>query len=475
MSWFYKLINSRAKYFIIVLILAVNVLIAYALKKYFDDISIVMIYMLTIVILSFFVDLKAALISCLFSVILFDFFNLPPYMQFSRQPIEYIFTLIVMFVTAASISILSSRLTENNKIIKDREKKTKILYQLSMLIINQEKNEKIINNTLSYIRECYNNKQLILLYKLIDNKCLIYNKNVNKKLCTDYQSMTIIVLKTEDTVYSIIVNQHLMNESDMNHLQTMISHVQSAIDQNILRHKIQLSTLEVQQERLRNTLLNAISHDLRTPLASIIGASSSLLDAKQNFSEHSFDKLKTIIYQEAIQMQNMVENLLYMAKIQSGITLNLEWQALEEVVSSAVATVRKRAKHHQIMVNVSDNLPLIKYDSMLMERVLINILENAIKYSPINTEIIICAYNNNEHIFIDTSDQGQGIPENLKNLIFQAFYQVKNDAAGFGLGLTICHAIISEHRGKIKVLNNNPQGTIIRLLLPMDEQPLFAE
>lgn len=473
MTWFYQLINSRAKYFIITLILTTNVLIAYALQKYFDDINIVMIYMLTIVILSFFIDVRAALISCLFSVMLFDFFNLPPYMQFSRQPIEYIFTLIVMFATAASISILSNRLRENSYIIKDREKKTKILYQLSILIINQEKNQKIINDALSYMRECYNNKQLVLLYKVIDNKCLISQKNVNKKLWTDYKSMTTIGLKTEDTVYSIIVNNHLMNESDMNHLQTMISHVQSAIDQNILRHKIQLSSLEVQQERLRNTLLNAISHDLRTPLASIIGASSSLLDTQQNFSEHSFDKLKTIIYQEAIQMQNMVENLLYMAKIQSGIKLNLEWQALEEIVSSAVAMVRKRANHHQISVAVSDNLPLIKYDSMLMERVLINVLENAIKYSPFNTQIYISAYHNNKYVYIDTSDYGQGVPEHLKSLIFQAFYQVKNDVAGFGLGLTICHAIINEHQGQISVLDNKPQGTIIRLMLPINEQPIF--
>jgi two-component system sensor histidine kinase KdpD len=249
----------------------------------------------------------------------------------------------------------------------------------------------------------------------------------------------------------------------------MLRQASLAMERNNLRQQIQQSELRVQNELLRNNILNAISHDLRTPLASIIGASSSLLNEGNSFSDASKLQLRTVIYEESLQMQGMVENLLDMAKLQSGVKLSQEWQAIEEIVGSALVILRRRIKHHQLKVNVPDDLPLLRCDSVLMERVIINLVENAAKYSPELSVITLTACLENNTILFKVIDQGHGIPELLKERIFEPFYQIKPTTSGFGLGLTICRSIVEVHGGQITIDSSIDKGTTMTIRLPVAE------
>lgn len=471
-------------YLITFSILCSATLFARLIEPHFDATNIVMVHMLAVVIVAFFLNLGAAIISCLVSVVLFDFFNLPPYMQVSRAPTEYTLTLLVMLTTAITISSLATRLRQQAIESEQKEARTLSLYKLSEELAQQLLNESVINITVKHIGEAFNAHIRVLYqaqtFMLEDTIFSIQalaqafsGQIVRQENRTEAHICLPLAINTE--VYALIIvschKDKLQSRSQNTHLQAMLKQASLAMERNKLRQQIQESELRVQQELLRNNLLNAISHDLRTPLASIIGASSSLLNEGQSFSEDSRLQLRTVIYQEALHMQGMVENLLDMAKLQSGVKLSQEWQAIEEIVGSALVILRRRIKQHSLEVAVPDDLPLLRCDSILMERVIINLVENAAKYSPPASLILLSARLENENtIVLNVIDQGQGIPDDLKERIFEPFYQVNATSTGFGLGLTICRAIVEAHGGTIRFNSHEHQGTTVSIYMPIFEQ-----
>ncbi len=481
---------TRVKsYLIVVPILLGAAAFAWMVQPYFDATNIVMVYMLAVVIAAFFLNLGAAIITCLLSVVLFDFFNLPPYMEFSRSPSDYLFTLLVMLVTAATISTLAARLRQQAIESEEKEARTSALYELSGELVEQQSNNEIINITVRHVKQTFR-ADVSILYPDKNTQVTDWPFQSDMKQ-TDF-SNKILRHETEKQIVlclAIHISQHLYAlmlittaknclsmPDQITHLQAMLRQASLAMERNNLRQQIQSSELRIQNELLRNNILNAISHDLRTPLASIIGASSSLLSEGDSFSESSRMQLRTVIHQEALQMQGMVENLLDMAKLQSGVRLSQEWQAIEEIVGSAMVILRRRIKQHELAVNVPDDLPLLRCDSVLMERVIVNLVENAAKYSPERSAILVSAVLADNMIQLSVIDQGSGIPEALKERIFEPFYQMSPTAAGFGLGLTLCRAIVEVHGGKISInsLPNN-NGTTITVSLPISEHAPIIE
>lgn len=469
-------------YLIVVPILLGAAMFTRLVQPYFDATNIVMVYMLTVVVVAFFLSLGPAIITCLLSVVLFDFLNLPPYMQFSRSPSEYVFTLLVMLVTAATISTLAARLRQHAIESEDKEARTQALYDLSAELAEQQTNDEIINITVRHVTRAFHaNVEVLYPEKNIPINHWPFQQEANlanfsEKFLqheTDKQMYVCLPLHISQQLYALILvitaKHQLATPHKTTHLQAMLRQASLAMERNNLRQQIQQSELRVQNELLRNNILNAISHDLRTPLASIIGASSSLLNEGNSFSDASKLQLRTVIYEESLQMQGMVENLLDMAKLQSGVKLSQEWQAIEEIVGSALVILRRRIKHHQLKVNVPDDLPLLRCDSVLMERVIINLVENAAKYSPELSVITLTACLENNTILFKVIDQGHGIPELLKERIFEPFYQIKPTTSGFGLGLTICRSIVEVHGGQITIDSSIDKGTTMTIRLPVAE------
>ena len=258
-------------------------------------------------------------------------------------------------------------------------------------------------------------------------------------------------------------------------LETFTSQIALALERVKLAMEAQNIQMKMETEQLRNSLLSAISHDLRTPLAAIVGASSSLVRDGNRLANETRQELGQTIYDEAIRMAGLANNLLDMARLESGaVVLNRQWQPLEEVVGSALAGLTSRMVNHPVTVRLPYDLPLVEIDSMLIERVLVNLLENAVKYKPPGTPIEILAVSGQTELVVTVSDSGHGIPVGEEKRIFEKFHRVacEGNQGGAGLGLSICNAIVEAHGGRIWADNLPSGGAAFHFALPLTEAPM---
>jgi two-component system sensor histidine kinase KdpD len=259
-------------------------------------------------------------------------------------------------------------------------------------------------------------------------------------------------------------------------LETFVSQIALALERVKLAAEAQSTQLRMETEQLRNTLLSAISHDLRTPLAAIVGASSSLIRNDEKLDGHARHELGKAIYDEAIRMAGLANNLLDMARLEAGaVILNRQWQPLEEVVGGALAGLNARMVNHPVSVKLPHDLPMVEIDSQLIERVFANLLENAVKYTPPGTPIEISAASGSNELVVTVSDQGRGIPAGEEKRIFEKFHCVASEGnqGGAGLGLTICRSIVEAHGGRIWADNLPASGAAFHFALPLTEPPLI--
>ena len=230
--------------------------------------------------------------------------------------------------------------------------------------------------------------------------------------------------------------------------------------------------IQIETERLRNSLLSSVSHDIRTPLASIMGATSGLLRHKDQLDTHSYE-LAQIAYEESERLSRWVGNLLQMTRLESGnVQTNKEWQPLEEVVGTTLLRLEEMLADHPLKVDLPEDLPLVLIDSVLIEQVLVNLLENAIKYTPSSSPIDLSARAEDQKVIVVVADRGPGLPLGEEERIFDKFYRVHpTDSGGVGLGLTICRAIVEAHGGRIWAANRPGGGAVFNFTLPLVGEP----
>jgi two-component system sensor histidine kinase KdpD len=229
--------------------------------------------------------------------------------------------------------------------------------------------------------------------------------------------------------------------------------------------------LRIREESLRNSLLAAISHDVRTPLTGIVGAASSLLT--QQHSPQAQHELLHGIHDEALAMNELASNLLDMARLQAGpVQLRCEWQPIEEVIGSALAREEKRLQAHPLEVVLKAPLPLVYIDSALMERVLVNLLENAVKYTPPGTHLHLIAEADVQHLRLILDDEGPGLPAPPETLFGKFVRGAKESpTTGVGLGLSLGRAIVEAHGGRLDAEAHPGGGARFIILLPRGEPP----
>jgi two-component system, OmpR family, sensor histidine kinase KdpD len=231
--------------------------------------------------------------------------------------------------------------------------------------------------------------------------------------------------------------------------------------------------VHIESERLRNSLLSAISHDLRTPLSGLVGMADALEASGPELPERQREIAATM-RQSALRMGALVNNLLDMARLEAGaVQLNRQWQPLEEVVGSALTACQDALKEHPIDVRLAENLPLLHIDAVLIERVLVNLLENAAKYTPVGSPIVLRAEQASGRITICLDDRGPGLPPGREEALFQKFERGTRESAlpGVGLGLAICRAIVQAHGGRIHAQNRDGGGARFVVTLPTGTPP----
>jgi two-component system sensor histidine kinase KdpD len=258
----------------------------------------------------------------------------------------------------------------------------------------------------------------------------------------------------------------------MHYLEALCDQIAAAIERLRSSAAIRDAEAEIQAERTRNALLNAVSHDIKTPLASIYGAATSLLEEEQRLSPENRRDLVESISSEAERLNRVVNNLLEMTSLDSGLQAKKDWRPLEEIVGAALALLEKPLRDRSVTTHIDEDMPWICVDDILIEQVFVNILENAVKYTPAGAAITITAHREGDRAVIAVTDSGAGLAPDDVNHVFEKFYRGKSvGVRGVGLGLAICRAIVLGHGGSISAGNSPEGGAVFRFELPIGGTP----
>jgi two-component system sensor histidine kinase KdpD len=257
----------------------------------------------------------------------------------------------------------------------------------------------------------------------------------------------------------------------MHLLETFVNQVALALERARLAEESQQAQVRAETERMRNAILSSVSHDLRTPLSTITGAASTLLEGGERLPRASRLDLVRSIYEEAHRLDRLLKNLLDMMRLEGGaLQLKKDWHPFDEIVGSALTRLERRLRDHRVHIQVPADLPLIQVDAVLIEQVIINLLENAVKYAPLHSSIDLSASTRDGALLFEIADRGPGLPPGDEQRIFDKFYRVaSSQEGGVGLGLTICRGIIEAHGGQIWAENRPGGGAVFRFSLPLEE------
>jgi two-component system sensor histidine kinase KdpD len=261
-------------------------------------------------------------------------------------------------------------------------------------------------------------------------------------------------------------------------VEALAGQAAAAFERTSLSQAHEQARIEVESERLRTALLSSLSHDLRTPLGSIEGAASSLLQESSGLSREAQQEMAETILEESRRMTRLVTNLLDMVRVETGaLAVHKEWQPLEEALGVALLRLEERLAAHAVAIRLPPALPLVPIDELLIEQVFINLLENAAKYTPRGTPITVSAWAENGSVMVEVVDRGPGIPIGEEETVFRKFHRTAGadhagPAGGSGLGLTICRGIIAAHGGRMWLERSAGQGACFRFTLPLDGPPL---
>jgi two-component system sensor histidine kinase KdpD len=479
--------------------------VATPLLPYLDLANIVMLFLLTVVLVAVGLGRGPAVISTVVGVAAFDFFFVSPRFSFAVSDVQYLITFAVMLVVGLITAHLTSGLSYQARVAARRESRSRALYEFARELSGALQTEQIFEMTRTFIAQTFRAQATLLLpdpYDHLQTPPKVSGENseiVNTDLLdlgiaqwafdhataagvgTDtlpgspfFYLPLLAPMRTRGVLAIYIENRHwILIPEQRQQLETFATLAAIALERVHYIEVAQDALLHMESERLRNSLLAALSHDLRTPLTSLVGLSESLLRSKPPLNEiqHS---LAADLHHESLRMSQLVSNLLDMARIQSGeVKLNLQWQSVEEVVGSALRASHSFLNHHEIQTRLAPDLPLIRIDAVLIERVLCNLLENATKYTPQGSKIIITAEVGAPFLEIAVNDNGPGLPSGKEEIIFEKFTRGERESAtpGIGLGLAICRAIIEAHGGKIRARQALGGGASILFTLPLGKPP----
>ncbi len=460
--------------------------------------NLVMIYLLAVVLAAFYLGRGPAVMTSILSVLAFDFFFVPPRFTMAVSDTEYLLTFAGLFVTGLLISHLTSLVREQAEAARGREAQTAALYELGRDLTVTAGLEAIAQTVITQIGQTFDRDVAIFLpdessalklfsaspdLVIADNEMAVADWSFKRGQAagrgTDTlpdASMRYQPLKTSRGVVGVLgvkpsqhPDQH-MSSDQRRTLDTFANQVAMAIERaSLVEQARQAEILEI-TEKLQSALLNSISHDLRTPLVSITGALSSLADDSVSLDEAARRSLVDTARSEADRLNRLVGNLLDMTRLEAGVVqIHRELCDAQDVIGSALEQLDPRLEGRSVNIDAPPELPLVPIDFVLISRVLVNVIDNALKYSPAGSPIEIRARVTGAYIEIAVADRGSGIrPEDLAR-IFDKFYRVQrpDNITGTGLGLSISKGIIEAHGGFMAAENNPAGGTIITLALPL--------
>lgn len=491
----------------LLILLATTVLSQIFYQSGFTEANIIMFYILGVLLTSVATSQRIySLVSSVASVCIFNFLFTVPRFSFSAYETGYPVTFAVMFITAyvsgtfairykeqagqsAKIAYRTGILFETDQLLSKAQDKSEILHaaagQITKLlhrdIVFFENADGQLSEPRFFPTSC--GKDVTFTQEELEAAAWTLRHNHAAGATTDTLSdvrYLYLALRVDQRVYGVVgieADSSPLDPSEHSILLSILGECALALENEKNAREKEAAAVLAESEQLRANLLRAISHDLRTPLTSISGNASNLLSNSAHFDEATRQQIYTDIYEDSMWLINLVENLLSATRIEEGrMTLHTSTELLEDIVEEALSHSRRKAHHHHISSVCQDELLLVRADARLIVQVLVNIVDNALKYTPPGSSICVATCKQGNMAQIEIADDGPGIPPEDREKIFDKFYCGSNTIAdnrrSIGLGLYLCRAIVEAHGGTISVSDNHPRGTVFRFTLPCQEVTL---
>ncbi len=463
-----------------------------------SDTNVLMIYLLGVLGVALRLGRGPAVLASMLSVGLFDFTVVPPYYSFAVSDAQYFITFAVMLITALTITTMADRLQRQSYAARRRERQTAFLLAFSRELVLARDAKTLFAIGVRHISEIFACHTAILPAAMdrtvsmaagdwptppdpkdlgVAQWVLDHNQSAGKTTATLSLARGLFIpLRLGQQVIGVLglTGESMEQFADPERaalLETFANQLAMAMERIRLADEAHRAWERTETELIRNTLFSGVSHDFRTPLAVITGAATSLLDGETALTPSDRRDLLQTIATEADHMERLIENLLEMTRLESGgPAVKPEWFPLQDILVSALQRLSRRVKTRKVNVSIPPDLPLLHVDGMLLEQVLVNLIDNALNYSPADSPIDIQAHAQDDSLDIAVADRGPGLPPDDPELLFDKFTRgpAAGNRRGMGLGLAICRSIVRLHGGTIQAQPRPGGGSvfIIRLAIP---------
>ena len=473
----------------------------------FTDANMIMVYILGVLLTSIATSHQIySLISSIVSVFIFNYLFTAPRFSLAAYDTGYPVTFVVMFLTAYITGTLAIRYKEQARQSEKIAKRTKVLFDTDQLLSKAENKLAILQTAGQQINKLLGRSivifdheggrlsepirfisdgqrfydeetELAIVEWVLQNN---HNAGATTKNFPDAQYLYFAV-RVNERIYGVVGIDAMAGALDASEQSILLSILgETALALENEKNIREAAAILAESEQLRANLLRAISHDLRTPLTTISGNAGNLLHNSHSFDDETKQQIYADIYDDSMWLTNLVENLLYSTRIEEGrMMLKTSPELVSEIIEEAMQHIRPNAKKHSITVNYGDDLLMVRVDAKLIVQVIINLVDNALKYTPLDTLISISAECKNGMAEIKIADTGKGISDVEKGKIFDKFYsgehKIADNRRSLGLGLYLCKAIVEAQGGSIHVTDNLPHGSVFRFTLPLEEVIIHEE
>jgi two-component system sensor histidine kinase KdpD len=485
--------SNIRQYFVSSLIVVLIATICFSIKEFigYQVVSFALLFVVSA--LAFFFGTGPILLAATLSALIWDFFFIPPPYTLHVDKPEDMLMLIMFFIIALLSGVLTSRIKRQEMKIRIREERTNALYQLTRELSTANGVEEVITIAKNDIKKYFNLNSRILL--ISENNDLEYTSRKNGNFTISKNDMSVASWtfqhstkagKHTDTLPSsnytfyplkgnqmnlgvVAIQQEVVfTQGEEQFWETFISQISGKFEREYLRNMAKQAFLLNESDKLYKTLFNSISHELRIPVATIMGASDSLLTSQH--PQEIQKELSNEIFKASKRLNRLIENLLNMSRLESGrITPRLDWCDIHDLINKVTETLQEELKPFQLHIVIPDDMPFVKIDFGLMEQVLYNLIYNATQYASSSTNLRVKAFYDNGIMTLQVMDRGPGFPAREISLIFNKFYRVEGSkAGGTGLGLSIAKGFTEAHKGTITVENRENGGAKFTIKIPTD-------
>ena len=488
------------------LMVAAITLVGFVIRDEIEPGNIALLYQLPVVLSAYWWGRWPAYFTGVFSVLAFDYLFVPPFYTFSVDDMRYLWSFFTFLIVAFVIGGRTELLRREAVAAKLREKNTQALFEFSREIAAVIDLDTIVRQLAKRVADALGRRIMVMLpdekgrlsvyadFRPVEGDCHTLRQPIADSAeaavaAWAYEHRRIagrstetlsgadnlyIPLATRESVVGLLgvkVVEKLITPEQQKLMEAWAALAAIAIERVRLTEKAREATLVLESDRLRTALLNSISHELRTPLASIMGSASTLLESDSLYSADERHELLENITDGSKRMNLILSNLLDTARIESGMMkLKYDWCDIEDVIGTALQHLSEQVENRRLEINIREGIPLLQGDCVLLGQVVLNLVDNALKYSPADSSIEIQASATNEELTVSVADHGIGIPATDMEKIFDKFYRVQHGESsipGTGLGLSICKSIVEAHGGKIWAGNRSEGGAVISFNLPL--------